>query len=193
VTGMVSDVRIRSSGRSHWISTVRGGCYRRQLHGRVPAKSRASCKYWFDRYTPPMRMLKPLAWVVPWGLLAGLLLTLVFLGQMGWKDLSGCGQKTSFPYRLYSLPGGCTTIEEGYPVRFLSSFPVLEQNPGAAWRTASLGSAPYINKRGLIEDWLVWSLISCSVLYIVGARRRRRTVPHAPPVLGPAHPSDRRR
>jgi hypothetical protein len=112
---------------------------------------------------------------------------------MDWKDLSDCGQTASFPSRLYSLPGGCTTIEEGYPVRFLSSFPVLEQNPGAAWRTASLGSAPHINKRGLIEDWLVWSLVSCSVLYIVGASRQPRTVPDAPPVLGPAHPSGKRR
>lgn len=89
-----------------------------------------------------MRTLKPLAWMVPWGLLAGLLLTLVFLGQMGFKDLSDCGQAATAPYRLYSLPGGCTTIEEGYPVRFLSSSPVLEQNPGAAWRTASTRSCP---------------------------------------------------
>jgi hypothetical protein len=143
-----------------------------------------------------MRMLKPLAWVVPWGLLAGLLLTLVSLGQMGWKPLSDCGQRNSAPYSLYSLPGGCSTIDEGAPVRFLSSDPVLEQNPGGAWRTASVGSAPLINKHGLVEDWLVWSLTSWSVLYIaaliVGTSRQSRTAPHTLPVPGPAHPSDRR-
>jgi len=40
-----------------------------------------------------MFRLKPLAWwVVPWGLLAGLLLTLAFLGQMDFRNLPGCRQ-----------------------------------------------------------------------------------------------------
>jgi hypothetical protein len=122
-------------------------------------------------------MLKPLTWVVPWSLLVGLVVTLVFLGHMNWKPLADCGQRNTPPYRLYSLPGGCHTIEEGYPVRFLSSYPTLQGNPGGVWRTASLASNPYINKGGLIEDWLVWSVVSFTVLYAFGVRRQPRTVP----------------
>ena len=38
-------------------------------------------------------------------------------------------------------------------------------------RTAGLSSVPVINKGGLAEDWLIWSLASCLVLYIVLARK----------------------
>jgi hypothetical protein len=145
-----------------------------------------------DQYTPGMLRRKPMAWwMLPWGLLAGLLLTLAFLGQMNFKALSGCGQATSAPYRTYSLPGGCSTIEEGYPVRFLSSSPVLEQNPGAAWRTANVGSAPVMDVGGLAEDWLVWSLVSSAALYVLWPARRtdgrKHTVPGAPAALRPGH------
>src|SRR5579862_3618562 len=109
-----------------------------------------------------MVRLKPLAWwVFPWGLLAGGLLTLMFLGQMSWKPLSGCGQLSSSPYRPYPLRGGCATIAEGYPVRFLSSVPGVEANPGTSARGAYVSSAPVIDKGGLAEDWLLWSAISC--------------------------------
>jgi len=117
--------------------------------------------------------LKPLAWwVLPWGLLVGGLLTLVFLGQMSWKPLSGCGQTSSSPYRPYSLRGGCATIDEGYPVRFLSSAPGVAANPGTRSRDAYVSSAPIINKGGLAEDWLIWSLVSCVGLYILPPTKR---------------------
>jgi hypothetical protein len=119
-----------------------------------------------------MLRLKPLAWwVIPWGLLAGIILTLLCLGSMTWKPLTDCGQRASPPYSPYSLPGGCTTIDEGYPVRFLSSEPLLEQNPGASSREAEVSGSPVIDKRGLAEDWLIWSMVSCLALYIVSARR----------------------
>lgn len=120
----------------------------------------------------PMLRLRPLAWwVVPWGLLAGIILTLLCLGSMTWKPLTDCGQRASPPYSPYSPPGGCFTIDEGYPVRFLSSEPLLEQNPGASSSKAVVNGVPVINKGGLAEDWLIWSIFSCLALYIVSARR----------------------
>src|SRR5262249_60979215 len=62
-------------------------------------------------------------WVLPWGLLTGGLLTLVFLGQMNGKPLSGCGQTSSSPYRPFSLRGGCSTIHERSPLRSLAGAP----------------------------------------------------------------------
>ena len=68
-----------------------------------------------------MLRLKPLAWwVLPWGLLAGLLLTLAFLGHMDFRNLPGCRQPVYGPPLPHPL-ARCDTIEEGYPVRFLSS------------------------------------------------------------------------
>ena len=110
-------------------------------------------------------------WVIPWGMLAGIILTLLCLGAGTWEPLADCGQRVSPPYSLYSPPGGCSTIAEGYPVRFLSSEPLLEQNPGTSSREAGISDAPVINKAGLAEDWLIWSIVSCLALYAVSARR----------------------
>ena len=120
----------------------------------------------------PMLRLKPLTWwVIPWGLVAGMSLTLLSLGAGTWEPLTDCGQRVSPPYNLYSPPGGCSTIDEGYPVRFLYSEPLLEQNPGTSSREDAVSGVPVINKRGLAEDWLIWSIVSCTALYIVSARR----------------------
>jgi len=120
-----------------------------------------------------MLKLKPMAWwVIPWGLVAGIILTLLCLGAGTWEPLTDCGQRASPPYNPYSPLGGCYTINEGYPLRFLSSEPLLEQNPGTADSSeAGVSSAPVINKVGLAEDWLIWSVVSCLALYIVASRR----------------------
>jgi hypothetical protein len=141
-----------------------------------------------------MLRLRPLAWwVIPWGLVAGMILTLLCLGSMNWKPLADCGQRTSPPYTLYSPPGGCFTIDEGYPVRFLSSEPGLEQNPGASPREAGVSGVPVISKGGLAEDWLIWSIVSCLALYIVSALRTVREREQAPSPAPSALPSLRPR
>ncbi|MBO0832071.1 MAG: hypothetical protein J2P28_24640 [Actinobacteria bacterium] len=125
-----------------------------------------------------MSAIKPPSWLVPWSLLAGLLLTLAFLGSMDWKQIPDCGQRSTAPYTLYSLPGGCATITEGYPVRYLSTTPTLEENPGGSWRTASLASNPIINKLGLVEDWFIWSIATFVILYGLVAMDRRSQLAH---------------
>jgi hypothetical protein len=128
-------------------------------------------------------------------MLAGGLLTLGFLGQMSWKSLSGCGQVPWPSAQPYSLHGGCATIDEGYPVRFLSSVPGVEAKPGSSARDAYVSSAPIINKGGLAEDWLIWSVVSCTALYIVSPARTgggRYRAAGTRPAFDPGHPSDRR-
>ena len=56
-------------------------------------------------------------------------------------------------------------------MRFLSSEPLLEQNPGTSSREAGVSGVRVINKGGLAEDWLIWSIVSCLALYVVSARR----------------------
>lgn len=119
-------------------------------------------------------------WALPWSLLAGMILTLLFLGSEAWQPLHDCAQRTSPPYNLYAPPGGCSTIDAGYPVRFLSSHPLLEQIPPPGSREAqvSVSSDPVIDKGGLVEDWLIWSLVSSLVLYYFSAPGVLRAVPY---------------
>jgi hypothetical protein len=144
-----------------------------------------------------MPKLKPLAWVIPWGLLAGLLLTLALLGSMAWKSQPGCTQTGAGPQLAHPL-AGCYTIVEGAPERFLSSYPSLERDTGHTTNTANLtlGSVPIINRGNLVKDWLFWSLVSCPVLYVLalifGAGRQPRTVPDGGHARSPAYPSSRR-
>jgi hypothetical protein len=122
----------------------------------------------------PMLRVKWRSWVVPWGLLAGLLLTLAFLGNMNFIALQGCRQTVFGPLLSHSL-AGCFTLEEGYPVRFLSTYPSVEQDSGRSSDIASVSivGVPVINTGALFEDWLIWSAVSCSVLYAASLTRER--------------------
>ena len=82
-------------------------------------------------------------------------------------------------------------------MRFLSSYPYLEQDYGRTSNLAGvdIGGVPVINKGGPAEDWLVWSLVSCLALYIVSPAKRAGRGQYSAadaPALGPGHPSDRR-
>jgi len=89
---------------------------------------------------------RPRPWVLPWGLLAGLVITLLFLAQMRWTPLPGCGPAGApRPH----LPARCIGLAEGYPLRFLYGYQ----------------GVPKIDKLALMKDWAQWSLISTSALY----------------------------
>ncbi len=55
---------------------------------------------------------RPPMWLLPRALLAGALLTLAYLGSMGWITIAGCGPVA---------PGACSTLAEGYPLRWLTA------------------------------------------------------------------------
>jgi hypothetical protein len=75
------------------------------------------------------------------GLLAGVLLTLAFLGNMDWVAIPGCRPASS---------GTCTALAEGYPLRWLTA----QQN------------MPVISKAALLKDCVQWALACTSVLYL---------------------------
>jgi hypothetical protein len=131
-----------------------------------------------------MFRLKPMAWwVLPWGLLAGLLISILFVrASTNWKSLpsSDCGQAGSFPISFYAPRGGCVTLEEGYPVKFLSTAPLIEADPGAPARDATVGAEPNLALSRLAADWLIWSLVSCLIFYYLSSPRgARRHLPDA--------------
>ena len=96
----------------------------------------------------------PRLWMVLTALLAGLVVTLLFLASMDWGALPGCGPAGA---ALAQLPGRCFGLQEGLPLRFLSAYQ----------------GVPEIGKRALVEDWSQWSLVSFSVLYLLRLQFRR--------------------
>ena len=85
---------------------------------------------------------RPPAWLLPWGLLAGVLVTLACLGSMDWVAVPGCRPAAS---------SACTALAEGYPLR---------------WLTAVQPNEPLISKGALFKDCAQWALVSTSVLYL---------------------------
>lgn len=94
----------------------------------------------------------PPLWLVSAGLLAGLVVTLLYLANMSWTPIPGCGVPGA---SLEQLPARCIGLAQGYPLRFLTA----DQ------------SIPLIDKEALIKDWAQWSLVSFSVFYLLWLRR----------------------
>ena len=84
---------------------------------------------------------RPPAWLLPWGLLAGVLVTLACLGSMDFTTIAGCRPAAS---------DACSALAEGYPLR---------------WLTAIQGT-PLISQEALLRDSVQWALGCTSLLYL---------------------------
>lgn len=84
---------------------------------------------------------RPPTWLLPWGLLAGVLVTLACLGSMDVTTIAGCRPAAS---------DACSALAEGYPLR---------------WLTAIQGT-PVISKEALLRDSVQWALGCTSLLYL---------------------------
>jgi hypothetical protein len=126
-----------------------------------------------------MSVLQPLTRrVLPWGLLAGLLITNLSSTVWQWEKIlpPDCGHtvaSNTAPSKPYSLSqGGCQTFEEGLPVRFLTTPPtIFAASPSSPARDAIVWSHLDIDPVGFAADWLIWSLVSCLILYRVAVQR----------------------
>ena len=99
------------------------------------------------RVVTSMQFMSPL-WMLLSALLAGLVVTLLFLGSMGIAGIPGCGPAGM---TVAQLPGGCFGLARGYPMRFLAAYQ----------------GTPVINQLALVMDWAQWSLVSLSTLYLL--------------------------
>jgi len=98
---------------------------------------------------------RPRPWMLPWGLLTGLIITLLFLAQMRRTHVPGCGPAGA---PLAHLPTRCIGLGEGYPLRFLYAYQRI----------------PKIDRLALMKDWAQWSLIGTSALYALELLRAGR-------------------
>jgi hypothetical protein len=92
--------------------------------------------------------VKPPLWMLLSALLAGLVVTLLFLGSMDVAAIPGCGPAGA---TMAQLPSRCLGLAQGYPLRFLTAYQ----------------GTPKINKAALVMDWAQWSLVIFSTLYLL--------------------------
>lgn len=107
------------------------------VYGRTrPTPIQVRAQSW-SQLLPP----RPQVWLLPWGLLAGVLVTLACLGSMDFTTIVGCRPAAS---------DACGALAEGYPLR---------------WLTAIQGT-PVISKEALFRDSVQWALGCTSLLYL---------------------------
>ena len=92
--------------------------------------------------------IRPPPWLVLSALLAGVIVTLLYLGSMNYVTIPGSGPAGS---AAAQLPNRCFTLAEGYPLRFLTAY----------------RATPRIDKAALIADWAQWALVSFTILYLL--------------------------
>lgn len=97
----------------------------------------------------------PRPWMVLTALLAGVVVTLLFLSSMSYAALPGCGPAGA---AMAQVPDSCFGLARGSPLPFL---------------TAAQG-VPLISPAALIKDWAQWSLVSFSALYLFRLQLRTR-------------------
>jgi len=88
---------------------------------------------------------RPAAWLLPVGLLAGVVVTLIALGHEDFVTVAGCRPAWS---------DACTAVAKGYPLEWLTAY----QN-----RTDSV-----ISTVALLSDYVHWALACTSLLYLWG-------------------------
>ena len=73
---------------------------------------------------------RPRPWMLPWGLLAGLVISLLFLAQMRWTQLSGCGPAGA---PRAHLPARCIGLAEGYPLGSYTATKASPRSTSSRW------------------------------------------------------------
>lgn len=103
---------------------------------------------WPDPPVVASRPFKPPLWILLSALLAGVVVTLLYLGSMDMAAIPGCGPAGA---TVAQLPSGCFGLVRGYPMPFLTAYQ----------------STPEISQSALVMDWAQWSLVSFSALYLL--------------------------
>jgi hypothetical protein len=106
----------------------------------------------------------PPRWMAAAALAAGVLVTLLFLGSMSWKSVP-CAAGSS------ARTAACSTLDEGFPVHFLSALPA---GADVAY--------PAIDSGAAAEDLTVWSVLGFAACYLIWLPARRPSAPVAAPV-----------
>jgi hypothetical protein len=105
---------------------------------------------------------------------AGLIITLITLGNMSFQPVPGC-QAPGY-LAPHSAPlAQCAALAEGYPIHYLSAMPALGLHSGDEVTAANLAvfAHPVISKSAAAEDVAIWTLVSFTALYLFWLPSRR--------------------
>jgi hypothetical protein len=117
----------------------------------------------------------PPRWMPVSAAAAGVIMTLLFLGNMSFQSVPGC-QAPGY-LAPHSAPlDQCATVAEGYPVHYLSAVPTLTLNSGNKVTAANLAvfADPVISKSAAAEDLAIWTLVSFTAFYLLWVPSRRQ-------------------
>jgi hypothetical protein len=115
-------------------------------------------------------------------LAAGLIITVLFLGNMDPQPVPGCGGRGFLSPHAAPL-ARCETLAEGYPIHYLSAVPslgLISDNKVTAGNIA-LFADPAISKGAAAEDAAIWTVLSFTACYLIWLPSQRRTQPGAAP------------
>lgn len=116
----------------------------------------------------------PPKWMPAAAAAAGLIISLLLLGNMSFQPLSGCGGRGYLAPHSPPL-ARCGTLAEGYPVHWLSAIPSLNLSSGDKVTASNLAISadPAINKSAIAEDVAVWTLLTFATCYLLWLPSRR--------------------
>jgi hypothetical protein len=116
----------------------------------------------------------PSRWMPIAAAAAGVIITLLTLGNMSYQPVPGCQAPGYLAPRSVPL-GQCGTLAEGYPVHYLSATPTLGLDPGSKVTAANLDvfAYPVISKSAAAEDLAIWTLVSFTAFYLLWPPSRR--------------------
>jgi hypothetical protein len=116
----------------------------------------------------------PAQWMPIAAAAAGVIITLLSLGNMSFQPVPGC--RAPGYLAPHSAPlDGCTTLAEGYPIHYLSAMPALTLNSGSKVTAANLDmfADPVISKSAVARDLPIWTLVSFAAFYLLWLPSRR--------------------
>ena len=113
---------------------------------------------------------------LPYGLIAGFILTLLLMGQMRLLSYSTCASYAPVYSNIRRVD--CIDYEYGYPLKFIRSESHVDVNTLDASKTAPilLAGSSVVRFRPLLfaADAVIWSAVSLAVLLIIAGQYRPR-------------------
>lgn len=116
----------------------------------------------------------PPRWMPVAAAAGGIVITLLFLGNMSYQPVSSCQARGYLSPHAAPL-ARCGTLAEGYPLHYLSAYPAAGLNTGSTVSPANLSvfAEPVINKGAAAADLAVWGLVTFAACYMLWLPSRR--------------------
>lgn len=104
-------------------------------------------------------------------LLLGLVISLIFMAQMGWKQHGDCSDNTTGLQSTHIRRTDCAGLQYGFPLRFLESKSQVNlggfSEDGPSQVLIGVTSTTNLNELNLVLNTAFWATISLAVLLII--------------------------